>query len=87
MQASQRFAWRTLVNSTNNGEKIKVIYWMRSCAFELHNMSTTTHLNLLPLGAYNLLLGMDWLYTHRTKVDCYEKKIECLNDVGERKFL
>jgi len=23
-----------------------------------------------------MLLGMDWLYLHRTKVDCYDKAIE-----------
>jgi len=25
-------------------------------------------------------LGMDWLYIHKTKVDCYDKAIECLDD-------
>ena len=27
-----------------------------------------------------MILGMDWLYLHRTNVDFYDKAIECLND-------
>lgn len=34
-----------------------------------------------------MLLGMDWLYLHRTKVDCYDNAIECLDDNGEQIFL
>lgn len=50
-------------------------------------MPTTTHLNLLPLGSYNVLLGMDWLYIHRTKVDYYDKAIVCVDDNGEPRIL
>ena len=50
-------------------------------------MSTSTHLNVLPLGSYIILFGMDWLFTHRAKVDCYEKAIECLNDDGKKRIL
>jgi len=55
-----------LATSTN---KI-VHHCVRACAFELNGISTSTHLNVLPLQSYNILLGMDWLYLHRTKVDC-----------------
>ena len=34
-----------------------------------------------------MLLGMDWLYLHRTKVDCYDKSINCLDDNGEPRVL
>eukprot|EP00253_Pinus_taeda_P018170 PITA_18170 len=30
---------------------------------------------------------MDWLYLHRTKVDCYGKAIECLDDNEEQRVL
>jgi len=33
------------------GTKKRVHHWVRACAFELNGMSTTTHLNVLPLGA------------------------------------
>jgi len=47
-------------------------------------MPTLTHLNVLPLGSYNMILGKDWLYIHRTKVDYYEKASECLDGDGEK---
>ena len=50
-------------------------------------MSTSIHLNLLPLGSYNLLFGMEWLYIHKTNVDYYDKAIECLDDDGEKIIL
>ena len=34
-----------------------------------------------------MLLGMDCLYLHRTKVDCYAKVIECVDDIGEPRVL
>ncbi len=30
---------------------------------------------------------MHWLFTHMTKVDCYENAIECLDDGGEKRIL
>jgi len=66
--------------------KKRVHYWVRVCAFELNGMPTITHLNVLPLGLYNMILGMDWLYLHRTKVDCFDKAIECVDDSGEREL-
>ena len=50
-------------------------------------MPKSTHLNVLLLGSYSMLLGMDWLYLHMTKVDCYETTIECLDDNGEQRIL
>ena len=50
-------------------------------------MPALAHLNLLPLGSYNMLLGMDWLYIHRTKLDFYDKAIKLLDDDGERRIL
>lgn len=34
-----------------------------------------------------MLLGIDWLYLHRTKVDFYDKSIECVDDNGEPRVL
>lgn len=34
-----------------------------------------------------MLVGMDFLYIHRTKVDCYDKTIEFLDDNGEQRVL
>lgn len=61
------------------GTESKNNHWVRSCALELRNMGTKSHLNVLPLGEYVILLGMNWLYLHRTKVYFFKKEIECLD--------
>ena len=39
-------------------------------------------LNVLPLGSYDVLIGMDWLEAHRVKLDCYNKTFECMDEEG-----
>ena len=39
-------------------------------------------LNVLPLGSYDVLIGMDWLEAHRANIDCYNKNFECLDEEG-----
>ena len=38
--------------------KKSVHHWVRDCAFELNGMLTVAHFNVLPLGSYNIILGM-----------------------------
>ena len=69
------------------GMKKSVHHWIIAYAFELNCMHTTTYLNLQPLESYNMILGMNWMYLHRTKVDFYERAIECMDDNGEKIIL
>lgn len=41
------------------GTKKKVHNWVRDFAFDLNGMPTIEHLNVLSLGSYNMMLGMD----------------------------
>ena len=69
------------------GKNKIVHHWVRACAFELNGMPKLAYLNVLSLGSYSMILGMDLLYLHRTKGDCYDKAIECLDDNGEQRVL
>ena len=40
-------------------------------------------LNVLPLGSYDVLIGMDWLEKHKVVLNCFEKTFTCLDDKGE----
>eukprot|EP00253_Pinus_taeda_P010510 PITA_10510 len=42
-------------------------------------------LNILPLGLYDVLIGMDWLEGCPSLVDCKEKSVSYLTDSGKRK--
>lgn len=65
-----------------------VHHWVRTYSLiELNAIPTTTHLNVFRLRSYNILLGMAWLFIHKTKVDCYDNSIDCLYDDKENRIL
>ena len=43
--------------------------------------------NVLPLGSYDILIGMDWLEAHRAKLDYYNKTFERLDGEGKLKVV
>ena len=45
----------------------------------MDKFETVVKLNVLPLGSYDLLIGMDWLQHHREILNCYDKTFTCLN--------
>ena len=48
----------------------------------MNGLVTCVDMNVLPLGSYDVLIGMDWLEAHRVKIDCYNKTFECMNEEG-----
>ena len=46
----------------------------------MNGLITCVDMNVLPLGSYDFLIGMDWLEAHRVKMDCYNKAFECLDE-------
>ena len=45
-------------------------------------MESLCGLNILPLGSYDTLIGMDWLEAHKVTLDCYIKTFECMDEEG-----
>ena len=54
------------------GEKRKVTCYVKECALLMDDFKTTVKLNVLPLGSYDLLIGMDWLEQHKVVLNCYK---------------
>ena len=48
----------------------------------MNGLVTCVDLNVLPLGSYDVLIGMDWLEAHKVKLDCYNKTFECRDEEG-----
>jgi hypothetical protein len=44
--------------------------------------STRLKVYVTDLGAYDLFIGMDWLAAHRALVDCFAKRVLCVDDEG-----
>ena len=39
---------------------------------------------MLPLGSYDVLIGMDWLEKHQVILKCFQKTFTCWSNEGER---
>jgi hypothetical protein len=64
--------------------KRKVVEAIPACQLMLGEFPTQATLNVLPLGSYDLLIGMDWLSAHKARLDCYHKTLECVSKEGKR---
>jgi hypothetical protein len=64
--------------------KRRVAEVIPACQLMLGEFPTQATLNILPLGSYDLLIGMDWLATHKARLDYYHKTLECVRKEGKR---
>ena len=53
---------------------------LEKCPLVINGLITCVDLNFLPLGSYDVLIGMDWLEAHKVKLDYYNKSFECTNE-------
>jgi hypothetical protein len=62
------------------GTKRKVVDFTFDFEFNLGGLKIRTNLNILPLGSYDMIIGMDWLEQHTTILDCYTKILSYKDD-------
>jgi hypothetical protein len=56
---------------------------VRSYSMSLHGVNTSVDLNIIPLGSYDILIGMDWLDKHHVVLDCHSNTSTCLDGDGK----
>ena len=69
------------------GTKRKVTSFISSCEVHMQDLITKVDLNVLPLGSYDVLIGMDWLEKHKVVLNCFEKTFDCIDENGESKMV
>jgi predicted aspartyl protease len=69
----------------DTGTKRKVIELVKSCLVDMKGLSTKAELNILPLGSYDCLIGMDWLDQHHALLNYRNKRVTCLDEEGNQK--
>jgi predicted aspartyl protease len=69
------------------GTKRKVVELVKECIVIMDGMETKVDLNILPLGSYDLLIGMDWLEKHSTVVNCRDKTFNCFDESSKGKTI
>jgi hypothetical protein len=50
----------------------------------MNGLPTQATLNIIPLGSYGLLIFMESLVAHKTKLDCHNKTLECEYEDGTK---
>jgi hypothetical protein len=65
-----------------SGEKQAVGTSIDNCIVDLGVCTTKLKVYITALGAYDLIIGIDWLEAHRALVDCFEKRVLCVDDEG-----
>ena len=64
------------------GAKRKFNEMVKSCLMDMNEMSTKADLNILLLGSYDSVIGMDWLDQHHDVLNCHNKAFTFLNEEG-----
>jgi hypothetical protein len=49
---------------------------------DMNGLNTKEDLNILPLGSYVCLIGMDWLDQHHAILDCHNNEFIFLDEEG-----
>jgi hypothetical protein len=65
------------------GTKRRIHDMVKSCSISLNGFNTNMDLNIIPLGYYDILIGMDWLDKHHVVLDCHNKTFTCLDGNGK----
>ena len=53
-----------------------------NCIVDLGVCTTRLKVYVTSLRVYDLIIGMDWLEAHRALVDCFAKRVLCVDDEG-----
>lgn len=64
-----------------------VVSHARKCPIDLNTYPSEVNLNALPLGSYDVLVGMDWLEKHGAIINYLEKTISCVNEDKQKQLI
>ena len=48
----------------------------------MNDFLTYVNVNVLPLGSYDLLIGMNWIEEHKALVNYFDKTLTCIDNNG-----
>jgi hypothetical protein len=66
------------------GTKRRIIEIVRCCPININGVNAISDMNLISLGSYDILIGMDWLDKHHVFLDCQDKTFTCLDEEGHK---
>ena len=69
------------------GTKGKVSEVVEKCPLVMNGWFTCVDMNVLPLGSYDVLIGMGWLEAHTVKLDYYHNTFEYMDKEGNSRVV
>jgi hypothetical protein len=66
------------------GTKKRIHDIVRGFSISLNGVNTSTYINIIPLGSYDVMIGMDWLHKHHVVLYCHNKTFTCLDGNGKQ---
>jgi hypothetical protein len=69
------------------GTKRRINELVKDFPVNMNGVNTKEDLNIIPLGSYDCLIGMDWLDKHHVVLDCYNKDFTCLDEEGNLRIV
>ena len=74
----------TSLVQTATATKRKVIKVVKKCALDINGVNTFVDMNIIPLGSYDMLIGLDSLDSHHAILDYHNKTYPCLYEEGNQ---
>jgi predicted aspartyl protease len=66
------------------GAKRKINELVKDCQIDMNGLNMKVYVNIIPLGSYDCLIGMDCLEKHHVVLNFYNKTITCLDEEGQQ---
>ncbi|KAI3827878.1 hypothetical protein L1987_01966 [Smallanthus sonchifolius] len=74
---------KTFTVEIANGDSLTIESIIYDCSLELNEHTFPINLVPMPLGSFDIIIGMDWLSNHHVEVICFEKCIRIPLPSGE----
>lgn len=79
-----RNRWQVELASSS---KVNVDIVAPDCKIRMKSFTTSANLRVIPLGSYDIVLGMNWLEQHHAIMDYNDKTINYLDDFGSARVI
>jgi hypothetical protein len=66
------------------GTKRRIHDMVRSYSISLNVVNTSIDINVIPLGSYDILIGMDWLDKHLANFDFVTRHLHVLMEMENK---
>jgi hypothetical protein len=66
----------------DSGQKQSIGPSIDNCILYMGVCTTRLKVYVTALGTYDLIIGMDWLEAHQVMLDCFAKRVLCVDDEG-----